>query len=61
MHNINMATWLIGGLIAAAVGIWVATDANKRGMNGVLWGIGVFLLLIVFLPIYLIVRKPVRR
>ena len=28
-------------------------------MNGVLWGIGVFLLCIVFLPLYLIVRKPI--
>ena len=38
--------------------IYVATDANKRGMNGVAWAIGVFFLCIVFLPIYLIVRKP---
>jgi hypothetical protein len=36
----------------------VASDANKRGMNGVAWAIGVFFLCIVFLPIYLIVRKP---
>jgi hypothetical protein len=48
----------VGVLIALLIAIWVATDANKRGMNGVLWAIGVFLLCIVFLPIYLIVRKP---
>jgi drug/metabolite transporter (DMT)-like permease len=52
------AGYLLGVIIAAGIGVWVATDANKRGMNGVLWGIGVFLLCIVFLPIYLIVRKP---
>ena len=47
-----------GFLIALLIAIWVATDANKRGMNGVAWAIGVFFLCIVFLPIYLIVRKP---
>jgi hypothetical protein len=50
----------LGFIIVAAIAIWVATDANKRGMNGIGWGIGVFLLCIVFLPIYLIVRKPLQ-
>lgn len=48
----------LGFIIALLIAIWVATDANKRGMNGVAWAIGVFFLCIVFLPIYLIVRKP---
>ncbi len=48
----------LGILIAVLIAVWVASDANKRGMNGVAWAIGVFLLCIVFLPIYLIVRKP---
>jgi len=48
----------LGFLIALLIAIWVANDANKRGMNGVLWAIGVFLVCIIFLPIYLIVRKP---
>ena len=47
-----------GFIIAALIAVWVASDANKRGMNGLAWAIGVFLLCIVFLPIYLIVRKP---
>ena len=48
---------IIGLAIAAIIAVWVAMDANKRGMNGFLWGLGVFLLCIVFLPIYLIVRR----
>jgi zinc-ribbon domain len=49
----------IGFVIAIVLAIVVAQDANKRGMSGALWGIGVFLLCIVFLPLYLIMRKPV--
>ena len=47
-----------GMLMAAIVGVFIAKDASKRGMNEFGWGIGVFLALIVFLPLYLIVRKP---
>ena len=45
-------------LIPLTIGIFVGMDANKRGMNPWGWGIGVFLLLIVFLPLYFIQRKP---
>jgi zinc ribbon protein len=45
-------------LAVLGIAILVGRDANRRGMNGVAWGIGVALLCIVFLPIYLIVRKP---
>jgi len=38
--------------------IAVGKDAEKRGMNGWGWGIGVFFLLIVLLPLYFILRKP---
>jgi hypothetical protein len=48
----------IGLIIAAAAGVAIGMDASKRGMSGALWWIGVFLLLIVFLPLYFIVRKP---
>jgi hypothetical protein len=50
--------FVFGIVIAAALGIFVAQDANKRGMSGALWGILTFLFCIVFLPLYLIVRKP---
>ncbi len=49
---------MIGIIIAALAGIAVGNDAKKRGMNGGAWGLGVFLLLIILLPIYFIKRKP---
>lgn len=49
---------LIGMMIALVVAILVGQDASKRGMNSWGWGIFVFLILIVGLPWYLIVRKP---
>ncbi len=55
--KINMY-FIIGLIVAAVAGVVIAKDANERGMNGTLWGIGVFALLIVFLPLYLLVRKP---
>ena len=50
---------LIGWAIALAIAFFVFQDAQKRGMNGWLWAVGTFLLCIVFLPLYLILRKPV--
>ena len=52
--------YIIGLIIAAIIGVIIAKDANSRGMNGAGWGIFVFLVCIVALPIYLIVRKPVK-
>ncbi len=37
---------------------WVRKDANSRGMNGMGWSIFVFLILIIGLPTYLLMRKP---
>lgn len=51
-------TQIIGLVIALVAAILVAQDAKKRGMNPIGWAIGVFLLLIIFLPVYFIVRKP---
>jgi len=50
--------FLFGFVVALIVAAFVAHDANRRGMSGVGWFIGVACLLIVFLPLYLIVRKP---
>ena len=50
---------IVGLIIAAIIGVLIAKDANSRGMNGAGWGIFVFLICIVALPLYLVVRKPV--
>lgn len=42
-----------------AISSWVWKDATRRDMNP-RWGIAVGLLLIIFLPLYLAVRKPVK-
>ncbi len=49
---------IIGPIIALIVAIVIGQDAKKRGMNAWGWGIGVFLILIIFLPLYFILRKP---
>jgi hypothetical protein len=48
----------IGLFIAAIAGILVGQDAAKRGMSPWGWGLFVFLILIIGLPVYLIVKKP---
>ncbi|HEX8235843.1 MAG TPA: hypothetical protein VF600_07785 [Abditibacteriaceae bacterium] len=45
--------------IAGIVAIWVAFDALRRGKTrgaAIAWGMGVFMVLIVFLPLYLVMR-----
>lgn len=55
------AVQLISGLITV---IWVticmlvALNARKRGMSAIGWFLGVLLAPIIFLPLYLIMRKP---
>ena len=41
------------------VAYWVYTDASKRGMNAILWGILSFLFCPIVPVIYFIIRKPV--
>jgi drug/metabolite transporter (DMT)-like permease len=52
---------LTAGLIVVGATIFVALNAKARGMNWVGWGIGAFLFTIVAVPLYLIVRKPLRQ
>ena len=49
---------ILGLILGGLGGYWVATDAKKRGMNPVGWGLFTFFLLIIGLPVYLISRKP---
>ncbi|MBR2518438.1 MAG: hypothetical protein IKE46_01420 [Selenomonadaceae bacterium] len=52
-----MTGTLIGLGIAFLISLWVFNDAKSRGSSApVLWAIGVFLLLIIFLPAYLLMR-----
>ena len=52
-----MAT-LIGLLIALICAVLIAKDAKSRGMNPLGWGLFTFVVLIVAIPVYLVVRKP---
>lgn len=50
---------LIGLIIAFFIAIWVFSDAKERGKTGgvaFLWFLGTFAILIIFLPLWLIVR-----
>ncbi|MFO0793706.1 MAG: hypothetical protein U0586_06555 [Candidatus Brocadiaceae bacterium] len=50
---------MVGLLIAAIIAVWVYIDAKNRGyktLPAVGWMLGVFLLMIVFLPLYLVLR-----
>jgi len=49
---------ILGLIIAFVVAILVGKDAEKRGMSALGWGLGVFFIMIIFLPLYFIVRKP---
>ena len=49
-----IALFVIGLLLC----VWVYRDAQKRGMNGVLWLIIVLIANIIGLIVYLIVREP---
>ncbi|WP_312511365.1 hypothetical protein [Massilia sp.] len=49
---------LFGLVIAAIVGVLIGKDATSRGMSGIGWGLFSFLICIVAVPIYLVVRKP---
>jgi heme/copper-type cytochrome/quinol oxidase subunit 2 len=48
---------LVWFIVAILLCIWVYRDAERRGMNGVLWLIIVLIAGIIGLIIYLIVRK----
>ncbi len=50
---------IIAIFIAAGVAFWVYNDAQKWGHSthaALGWSVGVFLLLIIFLPLYLIIE-----
>ena len=51
-------------LVPLVVALWVFFDSQKHGYTftqGLLWAIGVFFILIVFLPLYLSYRNKRKR
>jgi len=51
--------FIVGLIIIAFVARWVYTDASTRGKTqgvSLFWSLGTFFLLIVFLPLWLILR-----
>ena len=52
--------YIFSFVVAAIVGVLIGKDASSRGMSGFGWGLFTFLLCIVAVPVYLIVRKPVQ-
>jgi|GEM_PF-555438 len=57
----------VGTLIALVVlifiGMWAYKDAKSRGKStgeALFWSIGIFLLLIIFLPLWLFIRPEVK-
>ena len=50
--------WFFGLIVAAIIGVLIGKDAEARGMSPLGWGLFSFLLCIVAVPLYLIVRKP---
>ncbi len=50
--------------ITMAVALWVFFDSQKHGYSvakGLLWAVGVFFVLVLFLPLYLIARNKKKR
>jgi len=52
-----MITGIVVFIGLILVSVWVHNDAERRGNNATAWALGTFLLLIIFLPLYLIMRN----
>ena len=61
MESLTLIELLIGFLIALAVAIWVEGDARKYSMKSYNWGVAVFLLMIIFLPLYFYQRSKTKQ
>lgn len=62
MQTYSTGEFLAAWAIDTAAAIAVFLHANKHGSkHATAWGVGVFLLLIVFLPAYLLHARRVRR
>lgn len=57
MDNV-MIIRVVSGFLAVVIAAFVAKDASRRGMNAVGWFLGALFLLLIALPLYFILRKP---
>ena len=48
-------------IVSMVMGLIIGSDAENRGMNGRVWGICTFFFLILIVPIYLLVRNPIKK
>ena len=48
-------------VVSMVMGLIIGSDAENRGMNGRVWGICTFFFLILIVPIYLLVRNPIKK
>ena len=48
-------------IVSMVMGLIIGIDAENRGMNGRVWGICTFFFLILIVPIYLLVRNPIKK
>lgn len=62
MHAYTTAQFLTAWAIATAAAVGVFLHANKHGSrHATAWGVGVFLFLIVVLPVYVVHARSRRR
>ena len=48
---------IIAFIVLILISLWVYKDAEKRGYNAAAWALSTFVLLIIMLPLYLIMRS----
>ncbi len=54
----SSAIYCVSGIVGIALAFWTYQDANKRGANGIVWGLVVFFLGLIGLAIYWFVGRP---
>jgi MFS family permease len=57
-ENAMILGQIIGIIIAFICAVLIGKDASSRAMNAWGWGIFTFVIMIIAVPIYLVVRKP---
>lgn len=59
-----LLNFIVSFAIAITAALWVSSDARRQGYNSktrILWSVGTFLIMIIFLPAYLIFRSTQKK